>query len=196
MDPSAPLSAAAPERPDDVRGYAAESPAATAAARRRGRARVVATSVLAFLAVGLAAVLALLVRDVVRRDALADARAEALGAARQEVVNFIALDYRTINTQAKRILADSTGSFAQQFRQQQAAVVRGLKANRVTSEATIRDAAVATATPTEAAVLVAVDNTVTSTQGRSQRRYRLRVHMVLVGGSWKIENVTFSEQGQ
>jgi Mce-associated membrane protein len=151
-------------------------PGATADSRARTQVRVLAG--LAVLLLVAVVVLALLVqRNRSHRAALTSARADAVAAARQAIVNLDSLSVTTVDADLKRVLDGATGQFKDQFGKSQddlKAVIQRLKTvseGRVVASAVIRNGV------ESADVLVAVDRTIKDTGNPSG---------VIANDRWKV----------
>lgn len=167
---------------------------AAAAPRRRMSLLPVLVAVLALAVVGLAVAAGLLGARLATLRGEQDDQSEALAAARQAVTNVVSFDYRTLSKQFAVLAADSTGPFRSDLSKYEAAVRQQFTSRHLVSHGVIDDAAVASASGSQASVLVAVDDTITvagaSSSGVTPQRYRMIVTMVHRGGRWLLDNIT------
>jgi Mce-associated membrane protein len=161
--------------------------AAVAAPRRRGPLLGLAAAVVA-IAVGLTLVGLRLGHDA----SVADRRDSALAAARQGVVNFTSLDYRSLDKQFKLIESEGTGSFLDDLKANEAKLRTSYTTDKITSQGSVLDAAVTASSARDATIVLFVDAILraASVKNEVHTRYRARVHMVRSGSRWLVEEVT------
>jgi Mce-associated membrane protein len=125
------------------------------------------------------------------RSSLDDARAAAVSAARQEIINLDSISAATIDADLTRTVAGATGSFKDLFTKSQADLKQLVLQRKTVSTATIRSAGVVRADTDTATVLVAVDRTLkdsTSKDGVIQHD-RWKLDLELHGGRWLVANL-------
>ena len=131
---------------------------------RRPRFAVRALIALAAVLAVLCAVLAVQQRGRTQhRQGLEDARAAAVRAARQEILNLDGLSAATIDRDLARVLDGATGTFGSEFRKSQANLKTIITTQKTVSSGTVIAAGVVRADEGTAAVLVAVDRRVKDT---------------------------------
>jgi len=80
--------------------------------------------------------------------------AEFVAAARQNVVNLLAIDYNTAQDSVQRVLDGSTGKFRTNFEETAEDFIKALQDEKITTTATVNDAAVESMTAEGATVLI------------------------------------------
>lgn len=80
--------------------------------------------------------------------------AEFVAAARQNVVNLLAIDYNTAQDSVQRVLDGSTGKFRTNFEETVEDFIKALQEEKITTTATVNDAAVESMTAEGATVLI------------------------------------------
>lgn len=180
---------------------------------RRG---VVLSAVLAVLAIGLAGALLVVTADSDRNvggDSAAgmltravtdwDGRAggelsarhrEVSEAARAEVLAFLDVDHRDMDSRIDRVLEGATGSFAQEYADRREQLVEAAQKYESVSSGEVVAVGVGDLDADSATVFVAANSQVQSvtTEGSKQPRYyRLQLDLVLEDGEWKTEQVRF-----
>jgi Mce-associated membrane protein len=155
---------------------------------------------LGLLGLGTVAVLAVV---VVLAMQLQDARAEdqrredILQAARQQGVNITTLDYRSVDKDLSRVLAQSTGTFRKEFESGTKDLTDLVVKNKAVSTGEVLAAGIVTADSDSARVLVVADATVgnsatdTGTAQQQVRHYRMQLDMVRSGNRWLTSTLTF-----
>lgn len=165
----------------------------TRSARRGPAALTVLVAVLGLLAVALAVAAGVLGSKMAALRAQADAREQALQAARQAVTNLVSFDYRRLSAQFQVLAEDTTGVFRSQLTKYEAQVKSAFDTRHLVAHGLIDDAAVASANSTTASVLVAVDDTISPLGSAAAKavpqRYRMIVTMTHVRGRWLLSNV-------
>jgi len=152
------------------------------------------------LVIGLVVVLVLLaaaalvgavkLRAASQRD---DARAAALGAARQEALNLTSIDGRDIDGDLKRVLAGATGGFATDFQQRATQLRTVLTENQVVADGHVLEAALVRGDLDTATALVVVDSTVKNKAAPAGRAntYRMQLDLERHGSRWLTSNLQF-----
>lgn len=179
---------------------AAEDTAADEAVEDEGpagpgrRGRLLAWALLLVLAAVLVAG-GLLGRHWYDQRQLADARSQALAAARQTCVNFVSISASTVDSDLKRIADGATGQFKDEFTQDTAQVKAAVVQNKVDSHGSVLRAGVVSADRRSAVVLVAVDATVKNSSAPDGRlsHYRIQVNMArdAASGRWLVAQLQF-----
>lgn len=125
------------------------------------------------------------------RDALDEARNDAVSAARQEVVNLHGIKYTTIDADFKRVLDGATGAFKDQFGRAQKTIKPILVEHKTVMTATVRFAGVVRADTDSVTVLIGIDRTVSdsSAPAGAVNHYRLRVDVEKHGGRWLVSEL-------
>jgi Mce-associated membrane protein len=151
--------------------------------------------VLGLLIVAVALLATAVVLGVSARDRQGDdrARADAVQAARQTVLNFVSISSGTIDRDLQRVSDGATGQFAEEFNKGKPQVKDVVVKNRVKSTGRILESAVVSSDRDSAAVLVAVDGTVVNVSApKGQlRHYRIRVDMAKEKNAWRVSKLTF-----
>jgi Mce-associated membrane protein len=126
---------------------------------------------------------------------LAEARSQALAAARQTCVNFVSISASTVDSDLKRIADGATGQFKDEFTQDTAQVKAAVVQNKVDSHGTVLRAGVVSADRHSAVILVAVDATVKNASAPDGRlsHYRIQVNMArdAASGRWLVAQLQF-----
>jgi Mce-associated membrane protein len=158
------------------------------------RGRLLAWALLLVLAAVLVAG-GLLGRHWYDQRQLADARSQALAAARQECVNFVSISAAGVDADLKRIADGATGQFKDEFTQDTAQVKAAVTQNKVDSHGSVLRAGVVSADRRSAVVLVAVDATVKNSSAPDGRlsHYRIQVNMArdAASGRWLVAQLQF-----
>jgi len=158
------------------------------------RGRLLAWALLLVLAAVLVAG-GLLGRHWYDQRQLADARSQALAAARQECVNFVSISAAGVDSDLKRIADGATGQFKDEFTQDTAQVKAAVVQNKVDSHGSVLRAGVVSADRRAAVVLVAVDATVKNSSAPDGRlsHYRIQVNMArdAASGRWLVAQLQF-----
>jgi Mce-associated membrane protein len=116
----------------------------------------------------------------------------AVAVAREQAQNFFSLDYRHAPADVDKVLGLATGTFKEEYASKRDEVVDSVTKKKLVVTASIpKDgAAVEFLTTDRAQVLVAVDVTTTTTSGASEEaRYRTRIQLAKVDGSWFVSSV-------
>lgn len=117
----------------------------------------------------------------------------AIAVARLEAENFFTLSYQRADQDVERVLGLATEPFRSEYAAQRDAVKSSLVDKRLTLAAEIPEAGAALEYQhaSNAQVIVAVNATTTTADGRSEtNRYRMRVHLVRANGGWLVSNLT------
>lgn len=142
-----------------------------------------ALSVLLVVALAAATVSVIALR---RQQERAEDRAGAMRAARQLALDFTTYKYDTWDADARRVLADATGQFKQEFEAGVTSVKTEVVANKATSKGDVKEAAVVSNDKDSAQVLVIVNAVVTNTAAPTgvERRYRIKLDLVREQDQW------------
>jgi Mce-associated membrane protein len=155
---------------------------------------------LALLGLGVVAVLVVVVVLAMRlHDARAEdhRREEILQSARQQGVNITTLDYRSVDRDLSRVLAQSTGTFRKEFKAGTKDLTDVVVKNKAVATGEVLAAGIVTADSDSARVLVVADQTVgnsatdTGTAQQQVRHYRMQLDMVRSGNRWLTSTLTF-----
>ena len=154
----------------------------------------VAIALLAVAVLGAAAALPVLVlRNTITGTATSGYESSARTAARDGAVALMTLSYRTVDSDMNRVLALSTGEFRRQYTQSKDTVRTAVLENKVRSTAQVRSAAVSSAGPKAAVVLIAIDANVRNVKAPSgtTAHYRMSVTVVPVHGRWLVSKLSY-----
>ena len=152
----------------------------------------IALVLVAVLALGLIALNAWLF--VVRSDNsdVEQARHDALASARQRVPAMLSYDYKKIDSYIAGAPGNATGKFKADFGQLVTRVIApAAKQQRITTDATVKNAGVVAASADEVTVLVLLDQKTTSKTAKNGRLdgSRDRVVMRKVGDTWLVASL-------
>lgn len=178
--------AATPESDDQPEG--ADETAANAPPRRTPRPRTV---VLAVVIAVLLCAAGFCGYQWYHHEQLAGARADAAAAAREYALDLATYDYKTIKKNFHTVTANSTDSFAEQYKQVSSKLAKMLKKYHAVSKANIVRSGVASSTMTRAVVILFIDQTITNTNSPKSRtdRNRMEVTVVKHSGKWLLDQV-------
>jgi len=112
--------------------------------------------------------------------------------AREAAITFFSLDYRHAEDDVAAMQDLATGDFARDYADQRDDFVATLERKKLVVTAEVPEDGVATeyAAADRAQVLVALDVTTTTTSGEeAQARYRTRVELRMVDGSWLVSGL-------
>jgi Mce-associated membrane protein len=155
---------------------------------------------LALLGLGVVAVLAVVIVFAMQlRDTRAEdqRREDILQSARQQGVNITTLDYRSVDKDLSRVLAQSTGTFRKEFEAGTKDLTDLVVKNKAVSTGEVLAAGIVTADSDSARVLVVADATVansatgSATAAPQVRHYRMQLDMVRSGNRWLTSTLTF-----
>lgn len=149
--------------------------------------------VLAAVAIGLAVLTVLWGNGLRDRQATDQERTRLLAAARQEAVNFTTIDYQALDESIANVLSLATGSFREQFVENEEQLRMLVTANEAVSTGEVREAGVVVADDTSARVLAFVDSTVrnTATPEGQPRFYRLLMDLTKTDDRWLVTDLQF-----
>ncbi len=130
------------------------------------------------------------------RDAVQRQKREAtfVAAAKQDIINMIALDFTKAKEGIQNVIDSSTGQFKDQVQQKANDLISVLEQSKAITEATINGAAAESVKDDSAVVLVAATSRVTnSPPGKEEppKVWRLRVTIADVGGQYKLSKVEY-----
>jgi hypothetical protein len=163
---------------------------------RRGRSRsegwaVGAVALLSAIVVALAATAAVLL--ILRHGLRADqsAREDALTAARQQALNLVSLDARTLDRDYDRMLTGTVDPLRADLQQNRAAAKNALAKSKGTSTGTVTDAGLVELSGDRASAVVIVDAVQTNTVTRTSlsHRFRFQLDLTRQGGQWLVGNL-------
>lgn len=156
------------------------------------RRRPIAVLALIALAAGLVVVCTVLAvqqrSQTQHRQRLEDARAAAVRAARQEILNLDGLSAATIDRDLARVLDGATGPFGTEFRTSQANLKTIITTQKTVSSGSVIAAGVVRADDATATVLVAVDRRVKDTSNAQGvvAHDRWQLDLERHGGRWLV----------
>ena len=159
---------------------------------RRPRVAVLALITLAAVLAVLCAVLALQQSGHTQhRQRLEDARAAAVRAARQEILNLDGLSAATIDRDLGRVLDGASGTFGTEFRKSQANLKTIITTQKTVTSGTNIAAGVVRADEATATVLVAVDRRVKDTSNAQGvvAHDRWQLDLEQHGGRWLVNEL-------
>jgi hypothetical protein len=118
-------------------------------------------------------------------------RESALAAARQQALNLVSLDARTIDRDYDRMLAGTTDPLRSDLKQNRAAAKDALAKSKGTSTGTVTDAGLIELSGGKASAVVIVDAVQTNTVTRTSLSHRFRFQLDLTdqGGTWLVGNL-------
>ncbi len=121
--------------------------------------------------------------------------AEYAAAARQGVINLMAIDYATAADSVQRVLDGSTGRFRDNFAETADDFVKALQDEEIVTKATVNDAAVKSMTQDSAVVLVSATSRREGKRApedqQQPRLWRITMNLVREGGQIKMSSVEF-----
>lgn len=120
---------------------------------------------------------------------------EYAAAARQSVVNLMAIDYTTAEDSVRRVLDGSTGKFRDNFAETSEDFVKALQEEKIITAATVNDAAVESMTDDSAVVLVSAtsrrEGPKSPADQQQPRVWRVVLTLQRDGGQIKMSGVEF-----
>ncbi|MFF3572712.1 hypothetical protein ACFYXQ_33580 [Nocardia jiangxiensis] len=160
--------------------------------RRPGTA-IIALVVLVVAVIALTTVTAVMLVDNRAISAHKQRDAAVLAAARRMVVDLTTLNRTSVEPDITRILAETTGSFRDQFTHQADTFRQVIGKGAVTSTGSVVESGLISADDGQAQVLVASTSTVQNSDAPNgqQRVYRMKVSVQHVGDEWLVSNVEF-----
>lgn len=155
------------------------------------RVPAILATVLAVAIVGLATASVLLGLRVYEKRQAEAAREAAVAAARQEMVNFLSLDHRTLDRDLDRVLQGATGEFKDMMGSGSSKVQDVMKEAKSSSEGEVLSAGIISIDKDSAEVLVVADATVRSdnTKKPTSRHYRAQLTLERHDGRWLVSNL-------
>jgi Mce-associated membrane protein len=155
----------------------------------------VAVGVAAMLTAGLLATTGYLVWQHQKSSQQRHSAAEFAAAARQDVINLMAIDYNTAQDSVQRVLDGSTGRFRANFADTADDFVKALKDEKIITKATVNDTAVESMTADSAVVLVSATSQREGPKApkdqQEPRLWRVVVSLERDGGQIKMSGVDF-----
>ncbi len=171
----------------DTASGAGDTTSGTGDTTRRGRGLVLALVLAVVVSLGAAGAFGVLWWS---ERAQAAQRGEVLALAERIAVDVTTYDYRKIDENFDRVVAQSTDKWAEVYRDKRAeqladVIVEG----KATSEGTVRDAGIAELTEDRAVVVAFVDQTITNVHTPQPRIDRNRMRLVLrkIDGEWLLD---------
>lgn len=180
-----------PAAASDLASAADSTARPESASVRRGLAAAVTAVVVTALVSAIALML------WAHREAAAQSRqvAEFAAAARQSVVNLMAIDYTTADNSVQRVLDGSTGKFRDNFAETADDFVKALQEERIITTATVNDAAVESISGDSAVVLVSATSRREGPKApkdqQQPRVWRVVLNLQRDGGQIKMSGVEF-----
>jgi Mce-associated membrane protein len=169
----------------------ADAPAsASLPVRRTPIALLVILGVVLALLAAAALLGAVKLHDASERD---DARAAALGAARQEALNLTSIDSRDVDGDLKRVLDGATGNFAKDLQQQATQIKTVVAENEAVSQVSVVDAALVRCDLQTATALVVISGTLKNKAAPAGRpnSYRMQLDLERHGNRWLTSALQF-----
>jgi Mce-associated membrane protein len=125
-------------------------------------------------------------------NSLDNARTSALGAAESYAVDLASYDYRHLDQNFGKVLAESTPSFKKSFTQSSVGLQSALKRYDATASAKVVAAGLLSATASRAVAVVFLDQTDESTTQKNKPTTESRMEITLVrsGSRWLINQVS------
>lgn len=122
-----------------------------------------------------------------------DLHTSVLMAANQQALDFLNVDYREIDAHNERVLANSAGDFAEQYRESLESLVKVTTESQVIQTARIVGAGVVAADKENATVLVAMEGSVQNKETKSPQAnaQRLQMDLVWTDGNWRTSDLKF-----
>jgi Mce-associated membrane protein len=119
------------------------------------------------------------------------ARENALTAARQQALNLVSLDARTVDRDYDRMLAGTTDPLRSDLQQNRSAAKDALTKSKGTSTGTVTDAGLVELGGDKASAVVIVDAVQTNTVTRTSvsHRFRFQLDLTNQGGTWLVGNL-------
>lgn len=123
--------------------------------------------------------------------ATARAQADALASARTYAADLSTYDYRSLSGNFKKVTANSTGEFGQQYGKVSQNLTKLIQQYHATSKGTVVRAGISEGTGSRVVVILFVDQQITNTNSKQPRVDRNRMQMILVKseGRWMISDV-------
>lgn len=127
------------------------------------------------------------------QDQRADARRDAVQAARQEALNLTSVDGTDIEQDLDRVLEGASGTFRQEFEAQSQRLSAVLKENQVKAKGEVLDAGLSRFDGDTATALVVIDSIVSNKDipDGQTRTYRMQLELERVGDRWLTSTLEF-----
>ena len=127
------------------------------------------------------------------QDDRADARADAVKAARQEALNLTSVDGTDIQQDLDRVLEGASGTFRQEFEAQSQRLTTVLEQNQVRAQGEVLDAGLSRFDGDTATALVVIDSVVANKEipDGQTRTYRMQLQLERVGDRWLTSQLEF-----
>ena len=121
------------------------------------------------------------------------ANAAATAAARQLAINFVSVDYATVDADTARVRAGATGDFLKSYSTSVDQLKKVLVTNKTVSTVQRSEAALVSGDLDSAVALVGVvaPTKNTAVPAGETKTYRMRLELRKVGSAWKVENLEF-----
>lgn len=150
-----------------------------------------AVPIVALIAIVAIAAAVILAWQLHRKQAVDDASAAALAAARAYAVTLTSVDSGNLDRDFTAVLDGSTGEFRDMYTRSSGQLRTLLQDNKATGKGVVLEAAVKSASESEVEVLLFIDQTVTNAASTDPRVDRSRVLMTmrLVDGRWLASRV-------
>lgn len=160
---------------------------------RRPSATTVLVSIALLATAGLVAASAVMIRHHAVLTRQQHRAAEFTAAARQIVVTLMSIDAARAKDDVRRIVDNSTGQFKADFQSAANDFVKAAQNANVSTQTSVRAAAVDSMTNDTAVVLVAADTTLTNSTGAAEkpRSWRLSLKLARDGGQIKMSSMEF-----
>jgi Mce-associated membrane protein len=126
------------------------------------------------------------------QNSLNSARSSALASAKTYAVDLASYNYKSLDQDFGKVLAESTPTFKQNFTQSSEALKTAIVKYDASATANVVGAGLVSATTSRAVVLVFLNQTVDNTLQKNKPTTESRVEITLLrsGGRWLIEQVT------
>jgi len=157
----------------------------------RGGLAVTAVAVLSAVVVALvvSAAVLLILRNTMRQEQRT--RAEVLNAARQQALNIVNLDARTVDRDYDRMLAGTVDPLHAELAKNRTAAKDALTRSKGVSTGTVTDAGLIELQGDKASVVVILDTVQTNTVTKTtvSHRFRFQLDLSRQGGQWLVANL-------
>lgn len=179
-----------------TRSSSADTQQETEPAQRVGVARITPRLVWVLVVLALVASVALGAtrgRDWYSARQATAANAAATAAARQLAINFVSVDYTTVDADTARVRAGAAGEFLKSYSTSVDQLKKVLVANKTVSTVQRSEAALVSGDLDSAVALVGVvaPTKNTAVPAGETKTYRIRLELRKVGADWKVENLEF-----
>lgn len=132
--------------------------------------------------------------DSTEAQALSAQYKQVTGAAREETLAFLTVDYSDMDPLIAKVVAGSTGTFKKRYERAEVNLKTSAQRARARSTGRVLSVGIADIDDGDAVVLVAADSQVSNRSTRSKpqpRYYRLRLTMVRKGDTWLTSDLQF-----